>query len=59
MIKIIKVKYECKMCGSVILSEREVVIDEYIKKIDLPTEPKCVCGNQIKNKFKLIDIYLE
>jgi len=59
MIKIIKVKYECQSCGSIVLTKREIVIDEYIKKIDYPTNPRCNCGNRTKSKFKILDISLE
>ncbi len=58
MAKKIIAKFECNCCGSITNSSRYFIIDEYLKKIELP-RPNCVCGNKIRNKSKLIDISLE
>ncbi len=55
MIKILSSKYECLRCGSEIYSEREIVVDEYLKDLEIP-KPKCACGNKSKEKFKLLNI---
>jgi len=58
MIKIIRAKYECHSCGSLIFPGRELIIDEYLKKLEIP-KPECVCGNKIKSKFILLDVNIE
>lgn len=56
MIKKLIIKSECLSCGSIISNEREFIIDEYLKKIELP-KSKCQCGN--KFKFKIQDIEIQ
>ncbi len=55
MIKILKLKFECGKCGTVINLHREIVIDEYTKEIKI-IYPRCSCGNREKSKFRLLDL---
>ena len=35
MIKKLVLKFECKVCGIIILLERDIVIDQFTKKIEI------------------------
>ena len=57
MIKKLKIKYECGSCGEILILSREIVIDKYIKKIEIVKPDRCSCG---KNKnFTLLNVNLE
>ena len=56
MIKSIILKFECSICGTIFTIQRDIVIDEYLKKIDIDCSKKCPCGNLNKSKLKLLDI---
>ena len=59
MIKILKLKFECGKCGTVIDLHREIVIDKYTKKIDVVYPQICSCGNETKSKFRLLDLKVD
>lgn len=56
--KKLKLKYECGACGSIESIEREIVIDNYLKKIDI-VKPlsRCRCGRS--GRFRLVDINIK
>jgi hypothetical protein len=58
MMKIIVYKYECKSCGTILNIKRHIVTEEIERKIDLPKNIVCNCGEDKKSKFILIDLFL-
>lgn len=58
-IKTIIATYECKKCGSLLFNKRDIIIDEYLKKlsIEIPTV-KCPCGSSPK-QFKILDLEIK
>jgi hypothetical protein len=56
MIKKLICKFECKSCDSIIELEREIVIDEFTKKIEIIAPKICVCKR--KSGFKLLEVKL-
>ena len=48
-------KFECSKCGSIVDLKKEIVVDNYLKKIDI-VYPRCSCGNKNPSNFKMLDL---
>ena len=55
-IKKIIVESECRSCGAIVKVERLIILDEFLKKIELPKN-FCSCRN--KKNFKVLNLFVE
>lgn len=53
MIKKITTTWLCEECGKEVKVSREVIVDNYLKNIRMPSPTRCVCGH---NRFLLADL---
>lgn len=49
------IKFQCGRCGSEVNLDKEIVVDEHLKKVEI-VYPKCSCGNRSPIDFKLLDL---
>jgi hypothetical protein len=56
-IKILASKFECQSCGTIATHRREIVLDEYLKKIEIHPPKRCACG--ASTRWKLMDVNFE
>lgn len=57
MIKKLINQWECPRCGYKFNLIKEIVIDDYIKKIEIIQPKRCACSN--RKDFKLLDLELK
>lgn len=57
MIKEVIAEYACRECGNMVAVKREIVIDEYLKKIEIPFPERCPCSSAkyLLGNLKLVD----